>query len=54
LENIAYQYYNDGSLWWIIAKANGLTDAVIENADKKIRIPTQIESILKKVEIESY
>ena len=54
LENIAYQYYNDGSLWWIIAKANGLNDAVIANADKKIRIPTQIESILKKLEIESY
>jgi len=40
LDNLAYKYYNDVSLWWIIAKANNL------DVNKQIRIPTETESIL--------
>ena len=28
LDNLAYQYYGDVSLWWIIAKANGIRGKV--------------------------
>ena len=50
-ETIAQRYYNDSSLWWIIAKANELSKGQI-SADplKKIRIPTEIDDILESVE----
>ncbi len=47
LDNLAYKYYNDVSLWWIIAKANNLDSAHIGlDVDKQIRIPTETETIL--------
>ena len=47
LDNLAYKYYNDVSLWWIIAKANNLDSAHIGlDVNKQIRIPTETESIL--------
>jgi hypothetical protein len=55
LDNLAYQYYKDTSLWWIIAKANGLDEAHIGlEVDKQIRIPTEINTILNKLEDMSY
>ena len=50
-ETIAQRYYNDSTLWWIIAKANELSKGQI-SADplKKIRIPTEIDDILESVE----
>ena len=50
-ETIAQRYYNDSSLWWIIAKANELSKGQI-SADplKKIRIPTEIDDILESVQ----
>ena len=55
LDNLAYKYYNDVSLWWIIAKANGLDAAHIGlEVDKQIRIPTDIEPILIKLKETSY
>ena len=50
-DTIAQRYYNDSSLWWIIAKANELSKGQI-SADplKKIRIPTEIDDILESVE----
>ena len=50
LDNLAHKYYNDVSLWWIIAKANDLDAAHIGlEVDKQIRIPMDIESILNKL-----
>ena len=47
LDNLAYKYYNDVSLWWIIAKANNLDSSHIGlDVNKQIRIPTETESIL--------
>jgi hypothetical protein len=47
LDNLAHKYYGDVSLWWIIAKANGLDAAHIGlEVDKQIRIPTDIDTIL--------
>ena len=55
LDNLAHKYYGDVSLWWIIAKANGLDAAHIGlEVDKQIRIPTDIEPILIKLKESSY
>ena len=55
LDNLAYKYYNDVSLWWIIAKANNLDAAHIGlDVDKQIRIPMEITPILTKLEEMSY
>ena len=50
-DTIAQRYYNDSSLWWIIAKANELSKGQI-SADplKKLRIPTEIDDILESVQ----
>ena len=55
LDNLAYKYYNDVSLWWIIAKANELNKGKIGlDPEKKIRIPTQIGDILSSTEGSGY
>ena len=38
LDILAHQFYGDVTLWWYIAKANGLTDLRVE-AGISIRIP---------------
>ena len=55
LENIANKYYGDGSLWWIIAKANNINDStVISNKIKRIRIPIEIQQVLQNLNDSSY
>ena len=55
LDNLAYKYYKDVSLWWIIAKANNLDSAHIGlDVDKQIRIPIEIEPILNQLKELSY
>ena len=55
LDNLAHKYYNDVSLWWIIAKANNLDAAHIGlEVDNQIRIPTNIQPILAKLKEMSY
>jgi hypothetical protein len=47
LDNLAYKYYNDSSLWWIIAQANELGKGrTILNPNFQIRIPGNVETIL--------
>jgi len=47
LDNLAFRYYNDASLWWVIAQANGLGKGrTILNPNFKIRIPGNLQSIL--------
>jgi len=51
LDNLAQKYYDDVSLWWIIAKANNLDAAHIGlEVDKQIRIPIDIDPIINKLE----
>jgi|TARA_R100000353_G_scaffold159342_2_gene118828 hypothetical protein len=47
IDSLAYKYYGDSSLWWIISRANGLSGAEIQ-PDPKIeyRIPIEINPIL--------
>ena len=50
LDNLAFKYYGDVSLWWIIAKANGLDAAHIGlEVDNQIRIPVDINPILNQL-----
>ena len=44
---LAQRYYGDSNLWWIIAKANDMSDGRIGvDPEKKLRIPQEIKSIL--------
>jgi hypothetical protein len=55
LDNLAFKYYGDVSLWWIIAKANGLDAAHIGlEVDNQIRIPVDINPILSQLKDISY
>ena len=47
LDTLADRHYHDQSLWWVIAKANGLgKGTTILNPDFEIRIPGNITKIL--------
>jgi len=47
LDTLAYQYYDDASLWWIIATANNLHDAPFAFEDGTIlRIPENYIEII--------
>jgi len=47
LDNLAYKYYNDASLWWVIAQANELGKGrTILNPNFQIRIPGNITTII--------
>ena len=49
LDNIAFRYYNNASLWWVIAQANGLGKGrTILNPNFQIRIPGDVEKILSE------
>jgi hypothetical protein len=46
LDMLAYQYYKDPSLWWIIAKANKLGGSSVVKPGEQLRIPLQIEKVI--------
>ena len=47
LDTLAYQYYGDQSLWWIIATANNIHDAPFTVPDGTIlRVPKNYIEIL--------
>ena len=49
LDTLAYQYYNDASLWWIIAAENNIHDAPFGLTDGTIlRIPQNYIEILSQ------
>ena len=40
LDNLAFKYYKDSSLWWIIARANGIGNGdFVVPIGKQLRIP---------------
>ena len=43
MDNLAFQFYGDASLWWYIAKANNLT-ALNVPAGKSLVIPASTDS----------
>jgi len=47
LDILASKYYNDQSLWWIIAVANNLNDASLSiEPGIQMRIPSNVSKIL--------
>ena len=55
LDTLAQKYYEDMSLWWIIAKANNLDEAHIGlEVDKQIRIPMETDVIINRLKAMSY
>ena len=51
LDSLAQKFYGDSNLWWIIAKANSLSKGQIGlDPEKKLRIPTNVQSILESVD----
>tara|TARA_B100001094_G_scaffold212487_1_gene206436 strand:- start:5473 stop:5751 length:279 start_codon:yes stop_codon:yes gene_type:complete len=50
LDIIAYRFYGDAKLWWIIANANKISNGQIGlDPNKKIRVPIEIQDILDKL-----
>ena len=47
LDTLAYRYYGDITLWWIIAKANGIKGKVVTSVDDVLRIPGDISRIIE-------
>lgn len=50
IDKLAYDYYNDETLWWIIAEANVdviKRDSFYTGAGKQIRIPTNPTQIIQ-------
>ena len=46
LDSIAYQFYENSSLWWIIASANNIHDAPFALAEgTELRVPMNYVSI---------
>ena len=51
LDILANKYYNDSSLWWIIAVANNLNDASLSiEPGIQMRIPSNVYKILNDLE----
>ena len=45
---LSFNYYGDTTLWWIIAKANGIKGKVALNPETILRIPGNISQIKEK------
>ena len=52
LDILAHRYYGTPALWWIISQANNLSgDTMVVSPGTKIRIPQDIEGILRDMDI---
>ena len=51
LDNLAYKYYKNTNLWWIIAQANHIgKGTLVIKAGLQIRIPTDISGVMAELE----
>ena len=48
LDNLADTYYGDNTLWWIIAKANGIRGKIALEPATPLRIPGNAIAIVEK------
>ncbi len=46
LDTLAYKFYNDSTLWWIIAQANGIKNGLNPPVGKQLRIPQNVSQIV--------
>jgi len=48
---LAYEYYGDKNLWWVIAVANNLNDASLYiETGKQLRLPGNVSTIISNLE----
>ena len=49
LDNLAYRYYRDSNLWWVISMANNnvTRGSMFPYPGTQLRIPTDISTVLK-------
>jgi nucleoid-associated protein YgaU len=52
LDSLAYSYYNDSTLWWVIAMANNnaTKGALYPAPGTQLRIPVNINNVLEQFE----
>ena len=48
LDTLAHRYYGNNTLWWIIAKANGIRGKIGLEVATPLRIPGNITTIIEK------
>lgn len=49
LDNIALDFYNDATLWWVVAMVNDLPgDSIFPTPGQYLRIPKDLSSILSQ------
>ena len=46
LDNLAHTFYEDVTLWWIIAKANGIKGKMVLDPGTLVRIPGNVSQII--------
>jgi len=47
LDLLAYKFYGDVTLWWVIAKANGIKGKMYVPQNTEIRIPGNVSKVLE-------
>ena len=47
LDVLAHKFYGDVTLWWVIAKANGLKGKMYAPQNTEIRIPGNVSKVLE-------
>ncbi len=50
LDIIAHRYYGDEDYWWVIALSNRIMDPFMLVVGTKLRIPSDVRSILNKIQ----
>ena len=54
LDLMAYDFYQDSSLWWVIASANALPgDSIYPPIGIQLRIPTNLQQVLNTYNLEN-
>lgn len=53
LDSLAYKFYKDATLWWVIAQANGIKATLKAPTGKQIRIPRNIDAIVSRFKQEN-
>ena len=53
LDSLAYKFYKDSTLWWVIAQANGVKNTLKAPTGQQMRIPQDINTIISNFKREN-
>jgi hypothetical protein len=48
LDSLAFKFYKDSTLWWVIAQANGIKATLKAPTGQQMRIPRNIDAIVAR------